>query len=195
MTLPVLDTGGGVAGGVAGGGVVDEGVTTGVDGCSNEANPALIWTKRAIEGERLTFACPELAAAVNGATAARLRDGAGVAPAPKGDIERGGVAIGTIGRPLTDAGMLLGVLSRTAEGKAAEGLAADDSLELILGVGVGSEAKGASTAGGSGFFINLWWSVNDAGAWTKGGAAAIGREGGAEGSGRTASAKAGAAGR
>ena len=70
VTLPVEDTGGGVEGGVARGGVVDEGVTTGAYGCSKPANPGLIWTSRDMDGARLAMGRPDRAAAVNVAAAA-----------------------------------------------------------------------------------------------------------------------------
>lgn len=87
---------------------------------------------------------------------ARLRDEAGVATAPMEDIERGVVAVGTIGRSLTAAGMLLDVPSETVGGNTTGRFPADESLELVLGAAVDSETRGATTAEGIGFFINLW---------------------------------------
>lgn len=101
--------GGGVEGGVAGGGVVDEGVTTGADGCSTPANPGLIWTSRDMEGARLAMGGPDCAAAVNEAATGILRDAVGAAMLLRDDIESGLVAIGTIGaivRSPTGAGVL-----------------------------------------------------------------------------------------
>lgn len=189
------ETGGGDEGGVADGGVLDGGVTTGVDGCSNAAKPGAICMRRAIEGERLAGVGPELAAAVDGAAAARLRDEAGVATAPREDIESGVVAIGMIGRSLTDAGRLFDKPSETVGGNVAGRFPAAESLELVLGAAVDSGTRGATTAGATGFFINLWWSASDEGGVTEGVTAAIGREGGTEDSGWATTGDAGAAGR
>jgi hypothetical protein len=190
VTVPVEETGGGDDGGV-----VDGGATTGVDGCSNAAKPGFVCIRRAIEGERLADTWPEPAAAVDGAAAARLRDEAGVATALREDIESGTVGIGAIGRSLTDAGMLFNVPSETVGGNAAGRFPADESLELVLGAGADSETRGATAAGGAGFFINLWWSPGDEGGVTEGGTAAIGRDGGTEDSGWATTGDAGAAGR
>ncbi|MEQ1796037.1 MAG: hypothetical protein ABL970_17820 [Nitrospira sp.] len=61
-------------------------------------------------------------------------------------------AIGTIGRSLTDAGMLFDGPSEAVVGNAAERFPVDESLELVVGVAIGSEASGALATG---FFINL----------------------------------------
>jgi hypothetical protein len=199
VTVPVEETGGGDEGGAADGGVLDGGVTTGVtigvDGCSNAAKPGAICMRRAIEGERLADVGPELAAAVEGAAAARLRDAAGVAIAPREDIESGGVAIGMIGRSLTGAGRLFDIPSETVGGNVAGRFPADESLELVLGAGVDSETRGATAAEAPGFFINLWWSASDEGGVTEGVTAAMGREGGTEDSGWATTGDTGATGR
>lgn len=114
MTLPVEDTGGGVEGRVEGGGDVDEGVTTGADGCNKPANPGLIWTSRDMEGARLAIGRPDCADAVKGAAAAMFRDAAGAVMLLKENIESGFVAMGTIGaivRSPTGAGVLFDGLS------------------------------------------------------------------------------------
>ena len=193
------ETGGGDKGGAADGGVLDGGVTTGVtigaDGCSNAAKPGAICMRRAIEGERLADVGPELAAAVEGAAAARLRDAAGVAIAPREDIESGVVAIGMVGRSLTGAGRLFDIPSETVGGNVAGRFPADESLELVLGAGVDSETRGATAAEAPGFFINLWWSASDEGGVTEGVTAAMGREGGTEDSGWATTGDTGATGR
>lgn len=193
------ETGGGDKGGAADGGVLDGGVTTGVtigaDGCSNAAKPGAICMRRAIEGERLADVGPELAAAVEGAAAARLRDAAGVAIAPREDIESGVVAIGMVGRSLTGAGRLFDIPSETVGGNVAGRFPADESLELVLGAGVDSETRGAMAAEAPGFFINLWWSASDEGGVTEGVTAAMGREGGTEDSGWATTGDTGATGR
>lgn len=199
VTVPVEETGGGDKGGAADGGVLDGGVTTGVtigaDGCSNAAKPGAICMRRAIEGERLADVGPELAAAVEGAAAARLRDAAGVAIAPREDIESGVVAIGMVGRSLTGAGRLFDIPSETVGGNVAGRFPADESLELVLGAGVDSETRGAMAAEAPGFFINLWWSASDEGGVTEGVTAAMGREGGTEDSGWATTGDTGATGR
>lgn len=195
MTLPVEDTGGGVEGGVAGGGVVDEGVTTGADGCSKPANPGLIWTSRDMEGARLAMGRPDCAAAVKGAAAAVLRDAGGAAMLLREDIEIGLVAIGTIVRSPTGAGVLFDGLSDPVWGVVVGIFPAEDSLELVPDVGLGSEASGPLTAADAGFFVNLWWSVCDAGGATAGAVAATGRDGMTADSGRGTIGNVGASGR
>lgn len=182
MTLPVLDTGGGVAGGVAGGGVVDEGATTGADGCSKPANPGLIWTSRDMEGARLAMGRFDCAAAVNGAAAAALRDAVGAARLLREDIDSGLVAtgaigtIGTIVRSPAGAGALFDGPSDPVWGTVAGMIPAEDSLELVLDEGLGSDVRGALTTAEAGFFVNLWWSVCEEGGVTAGAVVAAGRE-------------------
>lgn len=147
---------GGDGGGVADGGVLDGEVTTGVDGCSNEAKPGFICMRRVIEGERPADVGTEPAAAADGTAAARLREGAGVATAPRDDIERGIGAIGRIGRSLPAAGIFCDVMPEPVGAAAGERVPADESLKLVLGAATGSEARGAMFAAVTGFFINLW---------------------------------------
>lgn len=180
MTLPVEDTGGGVAGGVAGGGVVEEGVTTGADGCSKPASPGLIWTSRDMEGARLAMGRPDCAAAVNGATAAAVRAAVGAAMLLREDIESGLVASGTIGAIVwspTGAGVLFNELSDPVWGAGAGMFPAEDSLELVPDEGLGSDVRGALTVAEAGFFVNLWWSVCEEGGVTASAVAATGLEG------------------
>lgn len=152
MTLPVEDTGGGDEGGVADGGVPAGTTTTGVDGCSSAAKPGFVCMRRAIPGERVAGVWLELTAAVGAAAAASLPDEAGVATAPREDIESGVVLIGAIGRSLPAAGILFNVLS----GPGVPGrFPAGDSLELVPGTAVGSAARGGIAVGETGFFINL----------------------------------------
>ncbi len=195
MTLPVEDTGGGVEGGVAGGGVVDEGVTTGADGCSKPANPGLIWTSRDMDGARLAMGRPDCAAAVNEAAAAVLRAAVGAAMLLREDIESGLVAIGAIVRSPTGAGVLFDGLSDPVWGAVVGIFPAEDSLELVLDEGLGSDARGALTTAEAGFFVNLWWSVCEEGVVTTGAVAATGREGMTADSGRGTIGDAGASGR
>lgn len=195
MTLPVEDAGGGVEGGVAGGGVVDEGVTTGADGCSKLANPGLIWTSRDMEGARLEIGRPDCAAAVNGATAAMFRDAVGVAMLLREDIDSGLMAVGTIVRSPPEAGVLFNGLSEPVGGAVIDRLPAEDNLELVPDVGIGSEARGVLTTAEAGFFVNLWWSDCEAGGATTGAVAATGREGMTADSGRGTIGDAGASGR
>ena len=201
MTLPVEDTGGGVEGGVAGGGVVDEGVTTGADGCSNPANPGLIWTSRDMDGARLALGRPERAAAVKGAAAAMYRDAAGDAMLFSDDIDSGLVAtgaigtIGTIVRSPAGAGALFDGPSDPVWGAVAGMVPAEDSLELVLDEGLGSDVRGALTTAEAGFFVNLWWSVCEEGVVTSGAVAATGREGMTADSGCGTVGNAGASGR
>jgi hypothetical protein len=96
---------------------------------------------------------------------------------------------------LTDAGRLFDILSETVGGNVTGRFPADESLELILGADVDSETRGATAAGGTGFFSNLWGSASDEGGVTEGVAAATGREGGTEDSGWAATGDAGAIGR
>lgn len=172
----MLDTGGGVAGGVAGGGVVDEGATTGADGCSKPANPGLIWTSRDMEGARLAMGRFDCAAA------AALRDAVGAARLLREDIDSGLVAtgaigtIGTIVRSLAGAGVLFDGPSDPVWGAVAGMIPAEDSLELVLDEGLGSDVRGALTTAEAGFFVNLWWSVCEEGGVTAGAVVAAGRE-------------------
>jgi len=155
VTLPVEDTGGDDEGGVAAGGVPDGVTTTGVDGCSSAEKPGLICMRRAIAGERVAGAWPWLIAAVGAAAAASLPDAAGVATAPREDIDNGVVLIGAIGRSLPAAGMLFSVLSGPVGANAAGRFPADDSRELVLGVAAGSGTRSVGPVGETGFFINL----------------------------------------
>ena len=192
------DTGGGVEGGVAGGGVVDEGVTTGAAGCSRLANPGLIWTSRDMDGARLAIGRPGCAAAVNGVAAAMYRDAVGAAVLLREDIESGLVAIGTIGvvvRSPIRAGALLDGLSDPVEGAVVGMFPTDDSLELVLDEGLGSDARGALIAAEAGFFVNLWWSVCEEDVVTAGAVAATGRVGMAADFGYGTTGDAGASGR
>ncbi len=198
MTLPVLDTGGGVAGGVADGGVVDEGVTTGADGCSKPANPGLIWTSRDMDGARLAMGRFDCAVAVNGTAAASLRDAVGAARLLREDIGSGLVAIGTIGaivRLPTGAGVLFDGLSGPIWSAVVGMFPAEDNLALVLDEGPGSDARGVLTTAEAGFFVNLWWSVCEEGVVTAGAMAATGREGTTADSGRGTIGNAGASGR
>lgn len=189
------DTGGGVEGGVTGGGVVEEGVTTGADGCSKPASPGLIWTSRDMEGARLAMGRPDCAAAVNGATAAAVRAAVGAAMLLREDIESGLVAIGAIVRSPIGAGVLFDGLSEPVWGAVVGRFPAEDSLELILDEGLGSDVRGALTTAEAGFFVNLWWSVCEEGVVTAGAVAAAGREGMAADSGCGTIGNAGASGR
>ena len=172
------DTGGGVEGGVAGGGVVDEGVTTGAAGCSMLANPGLIWTSRDMEGARLAIGRPDRAAAVKGAAAAMFRDAGGTVMLLRDDIDSGLVTIGTIVRSPTGAGVLFDGLSGAVWGAVVGMVAAEDCLELVLDEAFGSDARGVLRTAEAGFFVNLWWSVCEEGGVTAGAVAARGREGG-----------------
>lgn len=192
------DTGGGVEGGVAGGGVVDEGVTTGAGGCSKPANAGLIWTSRDMEGARLAIGKPDCAAAVKGAAAAMFRDAAGAAMLLNEDIESGFVAMGTIGaivRSSTVAGVLFDGLSAPVWGVVVGMLPAEDSFELVPDERLGSDERGALTAAKAGFFVNLWWSVWEEGIVTAGAVVATGLEGMTADSGRGTIGNAGASGR
>jgi len=111
--------------------------------------------RRAIAGERVAGVWPELTAAVGAAAAASLPDEAGVATAPREDIESGAVLIGAIGRSLPAAGILFNVLSGPAGAGVTGRFPAGDSLELVPGTAVGSAARGGIAAGETGFFINL----------------------------------------
>ena len=149
------ETGGGVEGGVAGGGFVDEGVTTGADGCSRLANPGLIWMSRDMDGARLAIGRPGCAAAVNGAAAAMYRDAVGAAVLLREDIESGLVAIGAIVRSPIRAGALFDGLSDPVEGAVVGMFPTDDNLELVMDEGLASDARGALIAAEAGFFVNL----------------------------------------
>lgn len=99
------------------------------------------------------------------------------------DIESGLVAIGTIVRSPTGAGALFDGLAEPVWGVAVGMLSVEDSPELVLDEGIGSDARGALTTAEAGFFVNLWWSVCEEGVVTAGAAAATGREGMTEDSG------------
>lgn len=156
MTLPVDEAGGVVEGGEAGGGVVDEGVTTGADGCSTLANPGLIWTSRDMDGARLVMGRPDCAAAVNGAAAAVLRDAVGAAMLLREDIDSGLTEIGAIVGPSTDAGVLFDGLSDPVEDAVVGRIPAVGRLEFALTEGLGSEVSGALAVAEVGFFVSLW---------------------------------------
>jgi len=96
-----------------------------------------------------------LIAAVGAAAAASLPDAAGVATAPREDIDNGVVLIGAIGRSLPAAGMLFSGLSGPVGANAAGRFPADDSRELVLGVAAGSGTRSGGPVGETGFFINL----------------------------------------
>lgn len=99
------------------------------------------------------------------------------------DIESGLVAIGTIVRSPTGAGVLFDGLSEPVWGAVVGRLPVEDSPELVLDEGIGSDARGALTTAEAGFFVNLWWSVCEEGVVTACAAAATGREGMTEDSG------------
>jgi hypothetical protein len=124
-----------------------------------------------------------------------FRDAVGTAMLLREDMDSGLVAIGTIVRSPTDAGVLFDGLSEPVWGAVVERLPAEDSLELVLAVGPGSEASGALAAAEAGFFVNLWWSVCEEGVVTAGAVAATGREGVAADSGCGTIGDAGASGR
>lgn len=111
------------------------------------------------------------------------------------DIESGLVAIGTIVRSPTGAGVLLDGLAEPVWGVAVGMLSVEDSPELVLDEGIGSDARGALTTADAGFFVNLWWSVCEEGVVTAAAAAATGREGMGADSGRGTIGNAGASGR
>lgn len=111
------------------------------------------------------------------------------------DIESGLVAIGTIVRSPTGAGVLLDGLSDPVWGVVVGMFPAEDSPELVLDEGLGSDASGALTIAEAGFFVNLWWSVCEEGVVTAAAAAATGREGMGADSGRGTIGNAGASGR
>ena len=156
MTLPVDEAGGVVEGGEAGGGVVDEGVTTGADGCSTLANPGLIWTSRDMDGARLVMGRPDCAAAVNGAAAAVLRAAVGAAMLLREDTDSGLTVIGAIVRSPTDAGVLFDGISELVGGAVVGRLPAEGRLGFALTEWLGSEVSGALAAAGVGFFVSLW---------------------------------------
>ena len=111
------------------------------------------------------------------------------------DIESGLGAIGVIVRSPTGAGVPFDGLSDTVGGAGVGMFPAEDSLELVLDEGLGSDVRGALTTAEAGFFVNLWWSVCDEGGVTTGAVAATGREGMTADSGRGTIGDAGVSGR
>ena len=93
------------------------------------------------------------------------------------DIDSGLMAIGTIVRSPPEIGVLFDGLAEPVWGVAVGMLSVEDSPELVLDEGIGSDARGALTTAEAGFFVNLWWSICDEGVVTAGAVAAIGREG------------------
>lgn len=93
------------------------------------------------------------------------------------DIESGLVAIGTIVRSPTGAGVLFDGLSDPVWGGVVRMFPAEDSPELVLDEVFGSDAIGALTTAEADFFVNLWWRVCEEGVVTVGAAAATGLEG------------------